>query len=88
MNHAQNYTIELADGDKASEVANTLYKAPKNDRMAEIKYQKDGKTYYKGVYGSYPSLEAAQQALTTLPDEIKQKAGVQTWGSVQQNVHE
>lgn len=84
----EDYTIELADGDKAAEVANTLYKAPKSDRVAEIKYQKDGKTYYKGLYGSYPSLEAAQQALSTLPDEVKQKAGVQTWSSVQRGAHE
>ena len=84
--NAQSYTIELADGDKASDVAKTLYQAPKTDRMAEIKYQKEGKTYYKGVYGTYPNQEAAEQALKTLPEAIKQNAGVKTWGSIQTNV--
>ena len=82
----QNYTIELADGDKASDVANALYKAPKSERMAEVKYQRGGKVYYKGLYGSYPSQEAAQQALEALPNDIKEKAGVKSWGSVQSNV--
>ncbi len=86
--NAQSYTIELADGEKASDVANTLYKAPKSERKAEVKYQRNGKEYYKGVYGTYPSYEAAQEALKTLPDEVKQNAGVKTWGSIQSSVHE
>jgi septal ring-binding cell division protein DamX len=86
--NAQSYTIELADGDKASQVAGTLYKAPKNERTAEVKYQHDGKTYYKGLYGSYPSYEAAQQALSSLPADVKQKAGIKTWSSVQNGVRE
>lgn len=86
--NSQSYTIELADDEKASEVANTLYKAPKSERMAEVKYQRDGKAYYKGVYGTYPSYEAAQQALKSLPEDVKQKAGVKTWGSVQSGVTE
>lgn len=77
------YTIELANGDKASDVANTLYHAPKRERMAEIKYQRDGKTYYKGVYGTYPTREAAQQALKDLPEQVKQHADVKTWSTVQ-----
>lgn len=85
---AQSYTIELADGDKASQVAGALYKAPKNERTAEVKYQRDGKTYYKGLYGTYPSYEAAQQALGTLPADVKQKAGIKTWSSVQSGVRE
>lgn len=82
------YTIELADDEKASNVANTLYKAPKKERMAEVRYQKEGKTYYKGLYGSYPSYEAAQQALKDLPEDMRQHAGIKTWGSVQGNVQE
>lgn len=84
--NAQTYTIELADGEKASDVANALHKAPKSERMAEVKYQRDGKTYYKGVYGSYPNYESAQEALKTLPEDIKQKAGVKAWGSVQNGI--
>ena len=56
--------------------------------MAEIKYQNQGKAYYKGVYGSYPSFDAAQQALNNLPDDVKKGAGVKTWGSVQSSVAE
>ena len=86
--NAQGYTIELADGDKAAQVAGALYKAPKNQRTAEVKYQQGGKTYYKGLYGSYPSYDAAQQALSTLPADVKQKAGIKSWGSVQHGVGE
>ena len=84
----QGYTIEVAPGEKAAEVAGTLQKVPKNERMAEVKYQQDGKTYYKGIYGTYPSYEAAQQALSALPEEVKQSAGIKTWGSVQSSVTE
>ncbi|WP_133128017.1 SPOR domain-containing protein [Legionella nagasakiensis] len=83
----QGYTIELAHGEKASQVAGKLYKAPKNDRMAEIKYQQDGKTYYQGLYGSYSSYEAAQQALGALPDDLKQGASIKSWGNVQNKVN-
>lgn len=79
----QNYTILLDDNEKASEVASTLQKAPKDARKAEIKYERGGKRYYKGVYGTYPSYESAQKALNSLPDDLKQNAGVKTWGSVQ-----
>ncbi len=82
----QGYTIEVADDEKASLVANKLYKTPKNDRMAQVKYQRDGKDYYKGVYGNYPDAQSAQKALDALPAEIKQGAGVKNWGSVQQNL--
>ena len=45
--NANSYTIELADGDKPSDVAGTLQKAPKKERMAEVKYQRGGKAYYR-----------------------------------------
>ncbi len=86
--NGQSYTIELGDGDKPSQVANTLFKAPKDERTAEIKYQREGKTYYKGVYGTYPNYEAAQQALSKLPADVKQNAGIKTWSSVQSGVSE
>ncbi|MFC3909468.1 SPOR domain-containing protein [Legionella dresdenensis] len=84
----QGYTIEIADSEKASHVAKQLYKAPKKDRMAEIKYNRNGKAHYKGLYGSYNSKEEAQEALNSLPDDIKQGAGVKNWGNVQTNVSE
>ncbi len=82
------YTIQIADDEKASHVASTLQKAPKSEHMAEVKYQRDGKAYYKGLYGTYPNYDAASKALGSLPDDVKQNAGIKTWGSVQQNVTE
>lgn len=84
----QEYTIELAQDEKAARVAGVLQSAPKNERMAEVKYQQFGKTYYKGLYGSYSSQEAAQSALNALPETMKQSAGVTTWGSIQNNLSE
>jgi septal ring-binding cell division protein DamX len=84
----QEYTIQLAQDEKAARVAGVLQTAPKNERMAEIKYQQFGKTYYKGLYGSYSSQEAAQNALNALPENVKQSAGVTTWGTVQSNLSE
>lgn len=82
----QSYTIEIAQSDKASLVAKKLYKTPKNDRMAQLKYQSFGKTYYKGVYGTYPDETAAQNAFNALPEDIKQGASIQRWGSMQRNM--
>jgi len=84
----QAYTIELADGERASQVAQKLYKAPKNDRMAQVKYLHAGKDYYKGVYGSYKSAEEAQKALDALPPDVKNGSTVKSWGSVQGNLIE
>lgn len=84
----QGYTIEVADDEKASQVAQKLYKTPKTDHMAQVKYQRNGKSYYKGLYGTYDNAEAAQKALDALPPEIKQGAGVKNWGSVQSNMNE
>ena len=82
----QAYTIEIAEGYKAAQVAQKLYKTPKNDRMAQVKSQTNGKAYYKGVYGSYPDAISAQKALEALPDDVKQGASVKNWGAVQQNL--
>lgn len=79
----QAYTIELANGDKASKVAQVLYKAPKNDRRAQVKYQRYGKNYYRGVYGSYHSAAEAQKALDALPVDIRNGATVTRWDRVQ-----
>jgi septal ring-binding cell division protein DamX len=80
------YTIEVANGEKAAQVASTLLKVPKNERMAEVKYQQGDRTLYKGVYGSYPTKEAAQQAMEALPADVKSSAQIKSWGSVQNDV--
>lgn len=82
----QSYTIEIANDEKASQVANKLLRTPKTQRAAEIKYQQNGKPYYKGVYGSFQSQEEAQQALNALPEEVKTGANIQSWGTVQSNI--
>jgi len=82
----QNFTIELDDSSKASEVASTLQKAPKDARRAEVKYSKGGEKHYRGVYGTYSSYESAQKALNKLPEDVRNKASVKTWGSVQSSV--
>jgi hypothetical protein len=81
-----NYTIELGSGEKASAVARKLYKAPKSNRSAQVKVNQNGKTYYKGLYGSYPSYDAAQKALKDLPDDVKQGANIKPFGNVQRSV--
>ncbi|WED42094.1 SPOR domain-containing protein [Legionella cardiaca] len=82
----QGYTIEVAEGDKASQVAGKLYKVPKNNRTAQIKsYRGDGSAYYKGVYGSYNSYEEAQKAYNDLPENIKQGADIKNWSKIQEN---
>ncbi|MDI9817573.1 MULTISPECIES: SPOR domain-containing protein [unclassified Legionella] len=83
----QGYTIEIAESEKASQVAGRLYKIPKNDRTAQIKYHRGDKSYYKGLYGSYNSYEEAQKALSNLPQDIRQGAGIKNWGSIQNNVN-
>lgn len=83
----QGYTIELARGDKAAQVANALFKAPKNDRMAQVKYQRGNTTYYEGVYGNFPDYQSAEQALSNLPEDVRQKARIKTWGSIQNQLH-
>ncbi len=82
----QGYTIEVAEGDKASQVANALQSTPKNDRMAQIKSNRNGQNYYQGVYGSYSDRESAQKALEALPADLKQKAMVKDWSSIQNSM--
>lgn len=77
------FTIEIADSDKPSQVSSALANTPKTARTAEIKYKNAGKDYYKAVYGTYPTYQDAENALKTLPENVKQSAGVKTWGSVQ-----
>ncbi|OGV30940.1 MAG: hypothetical protein A3E88_00745 [Legionellales bacterium RIFCSPHIGHO2_12_FULL_35_11] len=86
--HSQNptsYTIEIANDKKPSKVAGVLYKAPKNERSAEVKTNNGD---YKGLYGTYTSYEAAQEKLNQLPEEVKGSASIQSWGNVQKDVSE
>lgn len=78
------YTIQLGQGEKASDVAKQLSTAPKSERRAQVKYNQNGKTYYRGVYGSYPNRQAAEEALQQLPASVRDKAGVKSWNNVQQ----
>ncbi|KTC99659.1 Sporulation related domain protein [Legionella geestiana] len=77
------YTIEIADGEKASTVARQLQSAPKADRRAQIRYQNNGKSWYRGVYGSFASREAAENALRNMPPSLQSKASVRRWSDVQ-----
>jgi hypothetical protein len=79
----QSYTIEIARDRKPSTVARALYKVPKSERSAEVKTTNGN---YKGLYGSYPTYEAAQEKLNSLPDNVKQGAGIKSWGNVQSDV--
>lgn len=81
----QGYTIQLGESEKAAQIAGTLYKVPKTERSAEIKYSNGSRTYYKGVYGSFGTYEEAQKALNNLPPDIQQGAGIKNWSSVQGN---
>ena len=77
------YTIELADSSKPLAVALAMNQAPKNARMAEIKYHKHGQSYYKAVYGSYDSYQSAEQALKTLPAALQPQAQIKAWQQIQ-----
>lgn len=77
------YTIELASNDNAPSVAQTLQKAPKNARMAQVQYNDNGKTGYMGVYGSYATKEEADAALAKLPANLQAAAKVESWSNVQ-----
>ncbi len=77
------YTLELANSSHALDVAKTLSQAPKKARMAEIKYEHQHKAYYKGLYGSYQSAEAAAKALHELPEDLQHQASIVTWKTVQ-----
>lgn len=78
------YTIQITEDEKASFVANKLMQTPKNERQAEIKALRDGKTYYRGLYGSYKTKEEAQKAYENLPQGIKSGASIKHWGTVQE----
>lgn len=77
------YTIQVKQAEKPSEVAKTLFETPKSARSAQIKSEANGKINYKGVYGTYPTKESAEEALKQLPPSLQSDAQVTTWGNVQ-----
>lgn len=83
----QSYTITIAEDEKPASVAKKLYQLPKSERSAEINFQRNGKSVYQGVYGSYRSKEDAEKALNSLPAEVKQNADIKEWSSVQSNIN-
>jgi hypothetical protein len=77
------YTIEIGDSEKPAEVAGKLQQTPKTERMAEIKYYRDGKPHYKGVFGTFDNQESAEKALKSLPVEVQKGASVKAFTHVQ-----
>ena len=55
--------------------------------MAQVRYERDGKSYYKGLYGTYPTYEAAQQAQGSLPSSMKADSSIKSWSNVQNSVY-
>jgi septal ring-binding cell division protein DamX len=84
--NGNDYTIQLDNNAKASSVAKTLTKAPRQYRKAQIRYQKNGQSRYTGVYGSYKSKKEAQQAYDKLPSDLKSQANIKKWNSIQQDL--
>lgn len=80
-----NYTIELAEDEKPSSVAKKLFNTPKQERMAQYKHQKGGKTVHTGIYGSFKDSESAKKALDKLPADVRKKAKVKQFGNAQQD---
>ncbi|PJD90735.1 MAG: SPOR domain-containing protein [Legionella sp.] len=78
------YTIQIADDTKPAPVANQLLKTPKNEHNAEVKSQSGA---YIGLHGSYATREAAEAQLNQLPEEVKQKAQIKNWQTIQHEVN-
>jgi septal ring-binding cell division protein DamX len=77
-------TIMLASDTKPLAVSHALMDAPKDQRGAVIKYEKNGQIYYSGVYGSFLNPENAQNALEQLPQSLRVNAKIMPWSSMQQ----
>lgn len=84
--NTEDFTIEVASGDKPSSVAKSLHASPKTQRAAQYKYKNGDQTRYGGVYGSYKSREAAQAALDKMPDNVRRNAKINNWGNVKPKV--
>ena len=84
----EHYTIIIAQDISAAHVAMALHQAPKTAHMAEVKVQSRGSVSYMGVYGTYPTYEAAQQALTSNAETMQSSGVIKTWSEIQQNIVE
>ncbi len=78
------YTIMMGEGKSPAEVAKLLHKSPKKNRAAQYKFHHGGNKASSGVWGSYNSPEAAQRAMSSLPEHVRKSAKVKKWGYVQQ----
>lgn len=76
----EDYTIEIKKDYKASQVANTLQKMPKNERSVEVRSHSGA---YLGLHGNYSNREAAEAQLNNLPSDVKEQAKIKKWQSVQ-----
>jgi septal ring-binding cell division protein DamX len=77
------YTIMIASNDKPLAVSQALMEIPKNQRSAALKYERNGQVYYTGVYGNFSDSTQAQEALSTLPENVRREANVVEWSRVQ-----
>ncbi|HVT62916.1 MAG TPA: SPOR domain-containing protein [Legionellaceae bacterium] len=78
------YTIQIANDSKPAPVANKLQQVPKTERSAEVKSQSGT---YLGLYGSYPSREAAEAQRNLLPEHVKDQAQIKEWQSIQSEMN-
>jgi SPOR domain len=82
----QNYTIEVANDEKAAVVARKIHRSPRSSGTAQFQYQQNNKTLYTGVVGNYPSQEAAAKALEKFPAEIQKGAKIRQWEKIQEKI--
>jgi hypothetical protein len=81
------YTIQMMTDTKREAVAKTLLKSPKaGGRAAEFEHRDGQQTEYTGVYGTFESRQAAEEAMSKLPDDLKHSAKVEQWQNVQTKV--
>lgn len=85
--HGTGYTIQVADDNDPSRVADVLHKAPKTGRMTQYKYKDGETTRYGGTVGSYATKEEAEQAMQRLPETMRGTATVQQWDGIQSKVN-
>jgi septal ring-binding cell division protein DamX len=77
-------TILIGSDSKPLPVSMALMQAPKDQRSAALKYEKNGQIYYSGVYGTYNDQNSAEQALQKLPENLRKTAKIVNWDAVQQ----
>lgn len=76
-------TILVATEEQALPVGMALTQTPKDQRSAALRYERNGRMQYSGVYGSYSDKEAAEQAIQNLPESLKNNARVVSWSEMQ-----